>query len=135
MTSGPYDLSKTPIHLQTSSEAGAVPVADFSFDGPSFERYTADYCTDGGPGRLMMIEESPVNWPAWECHTQGDEVVFVLAGSGTFIQQSDEGEVRLSFAPGSAIINPRGVWHTADVDSPMRAIYLTPCAGTEHRPR
>jgi hypothetical protein len=27
------------------------------------------------------------------------------------------------------------VWHTANVRKPMRALYLTPCPGTQHRPR
>jgi hypothetical protein len=33
------------------------------------------------------------------------------------------------------MINPAGVWHTADVEEPMKAIYITPCPGTQHRPR
>jgi len=26
-------------------------------------------------------------------------------------------------------------WHTADVETPINALYITPCPGTEHKPR
>lgn len=95
----------------------------------------AEHCKPGEPGRLVMIETSPGDWPAWECHTEGDELVIVLEGQGDFLQEIG-GETRSApFGPGSAFVNPAGVWHTANVRSPMRAIYLTPCPGTQHRPR
>ncbi len=134
---GPFDLSKTPIHLDTGGAPAspAVPVEGFSFDGESFERYVTNHCGTGSPGRLIMIESSPGTWGAWECHTEGDEIVIVLEGKAEFIQQIDGAERRTPVGPGSTMINPAGVWHTADVEEPMRAIYITPCPGTEHRPR
>lgn len=135
--SGPFDLARTPIHLDTAAAPGdnAVPVDGFAFDGESFERYIAEFCGRGSPGRLIMVESSPGNWGAWECHTEGDEIVIVLEGKAVFIQQVDGAERRMPVGPGSTVINPAGVWHTADVEQPMRAIYITPCPGTEHRPR
>ena len=134
---GPFDLSETPIHLGSvvAAENPAIPLPGFGFDGPAFGAYMEQHCSPGAPGRLVMIEASPVNWGAWECHTEGDEIVIVLEGKGIFIQEIDGEERRTPFGPGSAIINPTGVWHTADVEEPMKAIYLTPCPGTEHRPR
>jgi len=129
---GPFDLSKSPIHLGNKSTAVQQ---DFGFDGPSFEAYIKAHSTEAEPGRLAMIEESPEDWGAWECHTCGDELVIVLEGTGTFIQQIDGTEVSTPFGPGDAVVNPAGVWHTANVTTAMRAIYLTPCYGTEHRPR
>lgn len=131
---GPFDLGVTPIHLGDGA-TGAVPIEGFGFDGPSFGAYAEAHCKPGAPGRLAMIESSPTNWGAWECHTEGDEVVIVLEGRGTFIQQIDGSERRTPFEPGTTLINPKGVWHTADVEVPMKAIYLTPIPGTEHRPR
>jgi quercetin dioxygenase-like cupin family protein len=134
---GPYDLSDTPIHL--GSEVGvdqpAVPLPGFGFDGPSFEGYNAKHCTPGAPGRLIMVESTPTSWGAWECHTEGDEIVIVLEGKAEFIQEIDGAQRRTAVGPGSAMINPAGVWHTADVEEPMKAIYITPCPGTQHRPR
>ena len=134
---GPFDLSRSPIHLgsEVGAENPAVPLPDFGFDGPSFERYIAEHCKSGAPGRLVMIETTPTNWGAWECHTEGDELVIVLAGRAEFVQQIDGQEHRTPVGPGDTMINPAGVWHTADVSEPLRAIYITPCPGTQHRPR
>ena len=82
-----------------------------------------------------MIETTPGDWPTWERHTDGDELVIILEGAGTFIQDIDGEERRMTIAPGATVVNPKGVWHTADVTEPMRAIYLTPCPGTEHKAR
>jgi len=65
---GPFDLSRSSIHLSTPNggQLSALPIHNFGFDGPSFEPYMADHCTDADPGRLVMIETSPVDWGAWE---------------------------------------------------------------------
>jgi len=133
---GPFDLSITPIHLETGGpEAPAVPLGGFGYDGPSFMKYIEAHCRQGAPGRLIMVESTPGDWPAWECHHEGDEIVIVLEGTADFIQQIDGEERRMSVKPGSTIINPRGVWHTANVTVPLKAVYITPCPGTEHRAR
>jgi len=134
---GPFDLSQTPIHLgsRVGVDEPALPLADFSFDGAAFEAYVAAHCSSDAPGRLVMVESTPRDWPSWECHSAGDEIVIVLEGSGEFIQEIDGRERRIAVGPGSAVINPAGVWHTADVSSPIRAIYMTPCPGTQHRAR
>ena len=136
-TTGPFDLSSTPIHLETGAgaESPAVPLADFGFDQAAFEAYIAAHCEPGAPGRLIMVESTPKDWPAWECHTEGDEIVIVLEGKGEFIQEIGGEERRTPVKPGVTIINPKGVWHTADVAEPLKAIYITPCPGTEHRKR
>jgi len=83
----------------------------------------------------MMIEASAHNWDSWERHTRGEEIVIVLSGKGEFIQDLDEVQHRLPVKAGSAVIKPAGVWHTADVETPINALYITPCPGTEHKPR
>jgi uncharacterized cupin superfamily protein len=134
---GPFDLSKSPIHLpsRVAPDAPAVPQLGFGFDVPAFEAYIAKHCEPGAPGRLAMMETTPRDWPTWECHAQGDELVVVLEGEGELLQEIDGETRRALFGPGSTFINPAGVWHTANVTKPMRALYLTPCPGTQHRPR
>jgi len=134
-TTGPFDLSKTPIHLPSETNAGALPLPGFGFDPPAFERYIAEHCRPDAPGRLVMVEASSRDWTMWECHTAGDELVIVLEGRGEFVQELDGQERRTPVGSGSAIVNPAGVWHTANVHEPMKALYLTPCPGTRHRPR
>jgi mannose-6-phosphate isomerase-like protein (cupin superfamily) len=132
---GPFDLSKSPIHLPSDTTAPALPLPGFGFDGPAFEAYIAKHCPPGAPGRLAMIEASPKDWGAWECHDAGDELVIVLEGEGDLLQEIDGTTRSTPFGPGSTFVNPAGVWHTANVRKPMRAIYLTPCPGTRHRAR
>ena len=102
-STGPFDLSKTPIHL--GSEVGAsnpaVPLPEFGFDGPAFEAYIAKHCNPGATGRLIMVESTPTNWGAWECHTEGDEIVIVLEGEAEFIQQIEGKERRTAVGPGA----------------------------------
>ncbi len=129
---GPFDLSVTPIHLD--ADGPAVPLTDFGFDGPSFGVYIDKHCAQD-PARIVMVEVSPGDWKHWERHTLSDEIVIVLEGRADFIQEVSGENVVLSAQAGSTIINPKGVWHTADVSEPMRAIYITPCKGTEHRER
>jgi uncharacterized cupin superfamily protein len=134
---GPFDLTKSPIHLpsRVGADRPLVALPNFGFDASAFEAYIAAHCAPGEPGRLVMIESSPTDWPVWECHREGDELVIVLEGEGDLLQQLGEETRRTAFGPGSAFINPAGVWHTADVRKPMRAIYLTPGPGTQQRPR
>lgn len=131
----PIDLAKTPVHLSTVKDKPFEVLEGFNFDGPSFESYLADKCTENEPGCLVMEETSPDSWSTWECHPVGDELVIVLAGHGTFYQELEEKVVAIPFKAGDTIHNPKGVWHTADVESPMRAIYLTTCPDTDHKPR
>jgi len=133
---GPFDLGVTPIHLDSVNETEnpAVALEGFGFDGPAFEAYISKHCVQG-PGRLVMIETTPSNWMHWECHTLGDELVIVLEGKANFIQECAGENQVLAVEAGSTIINPKNVWHTADVVESLKAIYITPCKGTEHRER
>ena len=52
------------------------------------------------------------------------------------IDKELDGEVRSAIIQGGeAIINPPGVWHTADVTGPTTALFITAGMGTENRPR
>ncbi len=126
-------LDVDPIHISGSGVAARL--GGFGFDPPSFEAYIAQRCTADDPGRLAMIEHSREAWGMWECHHAGDEVVIVISGVARFIQDVGGEQVHTRVTAGGAIINPAGVWHTADVEEPFSAVYLTPCPGTEHRPR
>jgi hypothetical protein len=42
---------------------------------------------------------------------------------------------RVVLGPGEFAINDPGVWHTADVDAPATALFITAGVGTEVRPR
>lgn len=59
----------------------------------------------------------------------------VLEGSGEFIREIDGRERRFPIEPARSAVNPTGVWHSADVTEPNKAIHLTPCPGAQHRKR
>ncbi|MBM4206350.1 MAG: cupin domain-containing protein [Gammaproteobacteria bacterium] len=61
--------------------------------------------------------------------------MIVLKGEANFIQEIDGKERRFKVRPGDTVINPPGVWHTANVTEPLLAIYIMPCPGTVHRVR
>ena len=47
--------------------------------------------------------------------------------------QGEEKSVALT-DPGAYVLVPRGVWHTARTSVHTTLLFLTPGAGTEHRP-
>jgi hypothetical protein len=51
------------------------------------------------------------------------------------VQDIDGAERRVELRAGEAVVNPRNVWHTADVTEPCRTLFVTPGQGTEHKPR
>jgi len=59
----------------------------------------------------------------------------LVSGKAELVQDLDGTERRATLTAGQAVVNPRGVWHTADVIEPGRALFITPGRGTEHRPR
>ena len=127
------DLLATPIHLGLGSRA--MPIDGFAWDPDVLEAYSAATAEDGDDGRLVMIFPSDASWTHWERHPAGEEVVICLSGRMTVRRQLDGGDDAIDLGPGEAMINPRNVWHTADVTEPGRMMAITPGAGTEHRAR
>lgn len=129
----PFDLSSTFVHLGLG--ATATPLPDFEWSPGYLERYGRRFAADGREGRLVAIAPHRESWTTWERHPAGEEVVVVLSGRMDLVQRVDGGERRMTLGPGEAVVNPTGVWHTADVLEPGTALFITPGAGTEHEPR
>jgi mannose-6-phosphate isomerase-like protein (cupin superfamily) len=129
----PFDLSTTHIHL--GQGARATPLPDFEWSAEYLDAYTTRFADDGDEGRLVMMGHNAESWPTWERHPAGEEVVVLLSGRVDLIQRVDGGERRIALQPGQAVINPPGVWHTADVHEPGDALFITPGRGTENVPR
>lgn len=76
------------------------------------------------------------DWPNWERHPAGDEIVILVAGAVTFHLELESGRQRVTLkAPGAYAIVPKGVWHTASTSESTTMFFVTPGAGTEHRER
>jgi mannose-6-phosphate isomerase-like protein (cupin superfamily) len=132
-TSAVFDLSKTVVHLGLGATTTDLP--DFEWTQEYLEGYERSTAGDGDEGRLVVMSPHDHTWTSWERHPAGEELVVQLSGRSVLIQDLPDGERRLELGPGQAAINPKGVWHTADVVEAGRALFITPGRGTAHRPR
>ena len=133
MTQPGFDLTTTHVHLGLGSRA--IPIPDFAWTPEFLARYGAEHAADGDEGRLVMLGTGDSSWTTWERHPAGEELVVVTAGRVTLLQEIDGAERRVELTEGQALINPRNVWHTADIAEPCTMLFVTPGRGTEHKPR
>ena len=126
-------LAETFLHLGL----GATAVPQPPFNGIEwYEGYGMRHGGDGAEGRLVSQHTFTESWPSWEMHPKGEEVVICTAGAMDLTQEFPDGtRTKVTLRPGEFAINPRGVWHIADVEKSATAIFITAGEGTAHRPR
>ncbi|CAN5801338.1 hypothetical protein BH20ACT4_BH20ACT4_04370 [soil metagenome] len=132
----PFDLAETPVHIGGGSTI--VPLTGFSWSPEYLEAYEHRFRSDGGDGRLVTFGTMEASIDVWERHPAGDELVLVVNGRVTMIQEIDGKHHRIALGPHQAAINPPGTWHTFDVDpsdGPATFMTITAGVGTEHRSR
>jgi mannose-6-phosphate isomerase-like protein (cupin superfamily) len=128
-----FDLSTTIVHLGLGATATPVPGLEWT---PEFlDAYGHRFAADGDEGRMVVIVPQTETWDSWERHPVGEEVVVLLSGRVDLIQEIDGEHRSVELRPGQAVVNPKGVWHTANVHEPGEGLFVTPGRGTEHRPR
>jgi mannose-6-phosphate isomerase-like protein (cupin superfamily) len=82
---------------------------------------------------LISSHEFTGDWPTWERHPAGDEIVMLLSGEATLIMQTSAGDETVMLdEPGSYVVIPHNTWHTARVSRPARMLFITPGEGTEN---
>lgn len=123
-----FDPSTNYLHLPPDLGSRSIPV------GPDFWA-TIDQRKDLDSGRLMMAMDFEGDWPTWEIHPAGDEILVMLSGEMRVCLAMPEGEVWMTLEQGKAVVVPKGIWHTANISSPCRCLFLTPGDGTVNRPR
>ena len=126
----PLDLALNYLHLRGESDVDrhqATP--GFWEDLPNR--------ADLHEGRLVVPSRFDGDWPKWEVHHQGEELVVLLEGEFDLLLEGNGVQERVPLRrAGDTAIVPRGVWHTADVPIRASALFVTPGAWeTEHRPR
>jgi mannose-6-phosphate isomerase-like protein (cupin superfamily) len=85
-------------------------------------------------GRLLTVLTMNADWTNWEMHPVGDELLFMLDGSATFLLDLPDGVREVELNVGRLLVIPRGVWHTAKMSGPARLLAITPGLGTQHKP-
>ena len=131
--SEPFDLHSTHVHLGLG--ARVEPLPGFEWTPEYLAGYQERTEPDGNEGRLVVLMQQDASWGTWERHPAGDELVVLLSGRADLIQEIDGEHRVVELRPGIAVINPPGVWHTADVHEPGEALFITADRGTEVRPR
>ncbi|WP_082582995.1 cupin domain-containing protein [Frateuria sp. Soil773] len=124
------DIFSTYVHFHNDSRANLIAVSKSFWEevvGGSFPQLDQ--------GRLMSAFTFSEPWSMWERHPAGEELVMLLSGSATLLLEESgvEQSVVLS-TPGRFILIPQNVWHTVKTTEPTAMLFLTPGAGTEHRP-
>jgi mannose-6-phosphate isomerase-like protein (cupin superfamily) len=128
------DMATRPIHLGLGATAEVEP--RFTGDFAWYDAYAERHRGDGREGRLVSLFTFDVPWSSWEMHPTGAEVVLCTAGTLILHQEQADGTITIvRLGAGQYAINPPGVWHTADVEGPSTALFITAGEGTQHRPR
>jgi mannose-6-phosphate isomerase-like protein (cupin superfamily) len=122
--SAAFDLEQTYLALDGRGAVARLPVGPDC--GETIDQSPAAH------GSLVMVGESLADWTVWEMHPNGDEIIYLLSGEMELVF---EGLPSAPLAPGRAVIVPRGVWHTARVAKPSKALFITFGEGTQRRPR
>lgn len=102
--------------------------------GPEFyEHLDRDF--DGFRGCTLITEYTfTADWPTWERHPMGDEMLYLVSGAITLLIRASEGEQTVELdTPGNVVIVPKGCWHTGKVRASARVLFITPGEGTENR--
>lgn len=90
---------------------------------------------DGFRGHVLVSTfEFDGDWPTWERHPAGDEIVVLLSGSARMLLKTGNGDRQVDLSePGEYLIVPRNTWHTARISSATRMLFVTPGEGTENQ--
>lgn len=127
---GPYELSSTYLRLRPDSTIETLGV-----DEDFWPNIMAGKLGDFKNEYLVTLFSFDEDWPSWEQHPNGDELVFLI--SGDVEMTLDEGG-ELTQVPlrrsGEFVVVPRGAWHTAKVKQPATMLFVTAGEGTINRP-
>ena len=123
-----HNLGEVFAVLRPNLSVEPVPVTTGIYD-----ELDAKY--DHFKGHVLIAEyQFDKDWPTWERHPAGDEVVLLLSGQAEMILKRNGADESVSLAePGSYVIVPAGTWHTARTSVPTRMLFITPGEGTENR--
>lgn len=128
---GPFELASNYLRMRPDASVEVMPVDD-TFWPRLMSGQMGDFKNEFLICHLSFTED----WPTWEIHPNGDEIVFLVSGTAEFYLESPEGEVSslVLNQPGHYVFVPQGHWHTAKISQPTSMVFFTPGEGTENRP-
>jgi len=127
MEPGPHDLDVTRL-VYTPEGAALVRPVIFDF----YKALDTDF--DGFAGHMLVSRHRfEKAWSTWEIHPNGDETVILIAGDVDIVLWLDDTEqVFRVTEPGTYIVVPKGIWHTARPRTVTTMVFLTHGEGTRH---
>jgi mannose-6-phosphate isomerase-like protein (cupin superfamily) len=123
----PFTLDATYVHLRPDESAVTMEGGAKFWAGIAERR-------DLDRGHLMGKTGQTKDWDHWERHPAGEEILTLLSGELELVLDMPGGEQRAVLRAGQTFVVPRGVWHRGIVRQPGQLMFITPGAGTEHRP-
>ncbi|MFO1012452.1 MAG: cupin domain-containing protein [Caulobacteraceae bacterium] len=121
-----FDLETTFLGLSGDGEVTQMPVGpDF---WPTMDRNPNMRAT------LVSFGTGEGDWPHWEMHPKGDEVLVLVEGSLTLILDEAGVERRQDMTAGQTLVVPKGAWHRAIGQRGVKMLFITYGEGTQHRP-
>jgi mannose-6-phosphate isomerase-like protein (cupin superfamily) len=119
-------------YVVVAPDLGATGVDVTATIWQDLDRRFADF-----KGHLLVAGfDFEADWPSWERHPAGDEIVALVSGRADMILDLGGNQQLTTLAqPGSFVIVPKGTWHTARISVPTSMLFVTPGEGTENRPK
>jgi mannose-6-phosphate isomerase-like protein (cupin superfamily) len=121
-----YDLETTYLGLDGKGAVTPLPV------GPDFWATIGDNPNVGGT--LVTVNGGEGDWPHWEMHPEGDEVLVLLEGEVTIVFERPGRDGLYPMRPGATVIVPAGTWHRGVGQKAVKMLFMTWGAGTTHKP-
>jgi mannose-6-phosphate isomerase-like protein (cupin superfamily) len=126
---GMTSLVDTYVHLRDDRSATPVNVT------PTFwQELASGQRAELDVGRLVLQMHGSEDWPTWEMHPCGDELVILVSGEADMLLEVEPAQRVKLRQPGDFVRVPKGVWHTAKIAKACTLILITPGEGTTHRP-
>ena len=125
------NIQSTYLRLRPDSSIEELPV-----DATFWPRLIAGELGNFHHEYLVTSYTFSSDWPSWEIHPNGDEIVLLISGQATMVLETTEGphtQVELT-APGNFAFVPRGTWHTAKIHAESVMLFITAGEGTSNRP-
>jgi mannose-6-phosphate isomerase-like protein (cupin superfamily) len=121
-----FDLESTYLVLDGQGRVTPCP------GGPAFWA-NVDERPDRG-GALVTVLTGEGDWPHWEMHPGGAEVLVLLEGGLRMLFDGADGKSAHDMAPGATLVVPAGTWHRAVEQRDVRMLFITYGEGSQHRP-
>lgn len=122
------DPTSTYVSLGQDGKSIQLPGGDAFWSQPKAEIEAV------GKDWLVSEYTFTADWPNWEMHPEGDEMVYLLEGHVRLLLDLPAARRELEMQGRGAVVIPMGVWHTAKVMAPSRTLHITLGRRTQHRP-